>query len=291
MARVVENSPDLLDPDSTDHNQLLRNFAFVLGTFRLIAHPPASSVEDCDRLAALPLDPWRLAPGVADIKDADAAIAACASAVDKLDQPRFSFQLGLAYNQKVSADPNNAAMWRAKERDAFAKAFSRGYIPAVDQLAADVYDRTSKEYKQASLALYARYIISAAQPIVASMVADGSVRDHASGARFLLEQAISFGDVDSELSLADLIARGSLPSGDPLERTTRVLIALRLGSQDVRDRAEAIWRQLKPGLSEDDQKRAEADANDFTVGPLPAIPADMLNAFMALKSDEPAKNN
>jgi len=293
MARVVENSPDLLDPDSTDHNELLRNFTYLLGTVRLIAHPPASAVEDCDRLAAFPLDPWRLAPGVllADMKDADAAIAACASAVDKLDQPRFSFQLGRAYDEKTVLDPNNANAWRAKARDAFAKAFNRAYFPAINQLAAGAYLDDSKEFKQAFLALYARYVIDAARPIVDAMVADGSVRDHAAGARFLLEQAIAYGDVDSELPLADLIANGSIPSKDPLDRTIRVLIALRLGSPDARRRAQAIWDQIKLDLSEDDQNKAELEANGFVVSPLPAAPDGMLNAFLSPGSGEPSKNN
>ena len=227
---------------------------------------------------------------LADIKDVDAAIAACESAVDKLDQPRFSFQLGRAYNQKARLEQNNAAVWRAKQRDAFATAFNRGYYATINQLATDAYDEDSKEYKQAFLALYARYVISTARPIVDAMVADGSIGVHAAGARFLLEQAIAFGDVDSELALAELIANGSIPATDPLERTTRVLIAMRLGSSDVSKRAEGIWQQIKPSLSDDDQKRAEADANDFTVGPLPAVPADILKALMAPKSGEP-KNN
>lgn len=292
-ARLVENDPGLLDPDSTDHNGLLRNFTDALGTVRLIGHPPAAAVDDCDRLAAFPVDPWRVAPGVvlADIEDVDAAIAACASAVDKYDQPRFSFQLGLAYAVKARLDKTNAAMWQEKQRDAFAKAFNRAYFPTTNELATDAYDEDSKEYKQAFLALYARYVIATAKPIVEAMVADGSLRDHARGARFLLEQAISFGDVDSELTLADLIADGSVPATDPLEQATRVLIAMHHGSPDARTRAEGIWQQIKPSLSDDDQTRAQADANDFVVGPLPAIPADILNAFMAPRSGEPVKND
>jgi len=53
-------------------------------------------VEDCDRLAAFPLDPWRLAPGVllTDMKAADAAIAACAEAVDKLESTEIQLPAG-----------------------------------------------------------------------------------------------------------------------------------------------------------------------------------------------------
>jgi WD40 repeat protein len=293
MARVVGNDPDLLDPDSTDHTALLRNYIYVLGTFRLIAHPPASAVENCDRLAAFPLDPWRLAPGVllADMKDVDAAIAACASAMDKLDQPRFSFQLGRAYDEKAYLDPKNADALRAKEQDAFAKAFNRAYFPTINQLAAGAYLEDSKEFKQAFLALYARYVIATARPIVEAMVTDGSVRAHAAGARFLLEQAIAYGDVDSELPLAELIASGSLPSNDPLEGTIHVLIALRLGSPDVHARAQSMWDQIKRDLPEADQDDAEREANNFVVGALPAVPGGMLDAFLSQKSGDPSKSN
>ncbi len=126
--------------------------------------------------------------------------------------------------------------------------------------------------------------------IVDTMVANGSVRDHAVGARFLLEQAIAYGDVDSELALADLIANGSLPGKDPLERTIRVLISLRLGSPDVQKRAQVIWDQLKRTLSEEDQNKAELEANGFVVGALPAAPDGMLKAFLSPGSGEPSKD-
>jgi hypothetical protein len=292
MARVVRNAPDLLDATSAAYNAVIRNFAYLLGTVRLSPQAAASAVQDCDRAAASPLDPWRTAPGVPpEDMNADTAIAVCKAAIDKSDQPRFNFQLGLAYNLKASQDPANAAAWRSKERAAFVKAFNRGYAAAIGQLAVDTYAEGSADYKQAFLALYARYIVATARPIVDSMVADGSVRDHAAGARFLLEQAISYGDIDSELSLADLIASGSLPGNEPLERVTRVLIALRLGSADAHKRAAGIWQQIKPGLSEDDQRRAELEANRFVAGALPVLPEGMAGAYLSLKPDEPPKNN
>jgi len=131
-------------------------------------------------------------------------------------------------------------------REAFVNAFNRGYFPAIDQLANNAYTDNGKEYKQAFLALYARYVIATARPIVDAMVADGSARDHAAGVRFLLEQAIAYGDADSELTLAKLIASGILRNEDPLEAATRVRIALRLGSPDVRKGAELVWEAGAP---------------------------------------------
>jgi hypothetical protein len=123
------------------------------------------------------------------------------------------------------------------------------------------------------------------------MVADGSVRDHVTGVRFLLEQAISYGDVDSELTLAELIANGTLQNEDPLEGATRVLIARRLGSADTRKRADALWSQIRQSLPDGQQKQAEFDANHIEVGGLPPLPDGMLKAFQSLKSDEPPKRN
>ncbi len=66
-----------------------------LAAAALAAAPP---VDDCDRLAAHPADPAKVAPGVQwDIMDARAAIAACEKAVERHpDALRFQFQLGRA---------------------------------------------------------------------------------------------------------------------------------------------------------------------------------------------------
>jgi len=176
-------------------------------------------------------------------------------------------------------------------REAFGNAFNRGYFPAIDQLANNAYTDNGKEYKQAFLALYARYVIATARPIVDAMVADGSARDHAAGVRFLLEQAIAYGDADSELTLAKLIASGILRNEDPLEAATRVRIALRLGSPDVRKGAELVWEQVRQAISEGQQAQAEFDADHFVVGALPPVPAGLSNTFLLLESGDSSKNN
>jgi len=165
-------------------------------------------ITDCDRLAASPVDPWRYGPGVlrADM-DVDAAIAACTKAPpDQADQPRFDFQLGRAYAEKAIQDSVNGASWRQKSRAVYVKAATGNYVPAFNEIGIATYDDGSKdkEYKQVLVALYARYVVATAGPMVAGMIADGSVRDHPAAARFLLEQAVSFGDIDSELLLSEL---------------------------------------------------------------------------------------
>jgi hypothetical protein len=281
MARVVQIDRDLIDADSAEHNPVLFNFLYALGTVRLNKGP----AQDCDRLAASPIDPWRTAPGVlrADI-DVDAAIAACSKAPpDKADQPRFSFQLGRAYAEKAALDGVNAVSWRQKSRAAFVKAATGNYVPAFNEIGVATYNEGSKdkEYKQVLVALYARYLVATAKPIVAAMIADGSVRDHSAAARFLLEQAISLGDIESELSLSELIANGSLQSSVPLEQVIHLLIALRLGPDDVHKRAQTIWDQAKKSLSPDEQSQAEFEANRFVAGTLPAFPDGMLKVFLS----------
>ena len=281
MARVVQIDRDLIDADSADRNPVLFNFLYALGTVRLNKGP----AQDCDRLAASPIDPWRTAPGVlrADMS-VDAAIAACSKApVDKADQPRFNFQLGRALDEKSFLDQANAASWRQKSRDAFVKAVTANYVPAFNEVGIAAYEEGSKdkEYKQVLVALYARYLAAAARPIVGMMIADGSVRDHPAAARFLLEQAVWAGDIESELSLSELISNGTLQSNAPLEQVIHLLIALRLGSPDVHKRAQAIWDQTKQRLSPDEQSQVELEANHFSVDALPAFPDGMLKAFLS----------
>ncbi len=291
MARVVQNDSDLLDGDSADHNAVLRNFTYVLGTVALAKESTTGPEQDCDRQASHPLDPWRIVPGVlvSDIK-ADAAIAACKTALEKSDLPRLNFELGRAYYRKAELDQVNAAMWRQKGREVFVKALNRNYFPTLLAIAVDTYDVDSKQYKQVFLVAYAHYVVATARSIVDAMVADGSARDHKAAARFLLEQAISFGDIDSELALAELIGDGTLDSNEPLERAIRARIALRLGSADLRKRAQAMLDLIKPSLSVDDQNMVESEANRFVADGMPALPDGMVNAFLAGKVAAPKSN-
>ena len=71
-----------------------------------VPHARAAVIDACDRMAANPPDPDRVAPGV-ERKDVDLpkAIAACVAAVKiHPDVPRFSYQLGrvLFYDNQVA---------------------------------------------------------------------------------------------------------------------------------------------------------------------------------------------
>ncbi len=71
-------------------------FAIVCSS--LLSSAWAGEATDCDRLAASPYDPARIAPGVAFAAlDAPAAVAACRAALAAApDTPRLAFQLGRA---------------------------------------------------------------------------------------------------------------------------------------------------------------------------------------------------
>jgi len=70
------------------------------------AHAQTPPVQDCDRLAAHPLDPRRAVPGVAwDDLDAGKAIAACQAAVRAYpDELRFEYQLARAVDRAGETD-------------------------------------------------------------------------------------------------------------------------------------------------------------------------------------------
>ncbi len=89
----------------------------------------AGEATDCDRLAASPYDPARLAPGVSyQALDAAAAVAACRDDLARWpDQPRVAFQLGRAL-LKAGAGEEGLALYR--------QAAEAGYLPAVHNIAA-----------------------------------------------------------------------------------------------------------------------------------------------------------
>jgi len=70
------------------------------------AHAQTPPIHDCDRLAAHPLDPHRVAPGVEWSElDADKAIAACEAAVRAYpDELRFAYQLARAIDRAGQSD-------------------------------------------------------------------------------------------------------------------------------------------------------------------------------------------
>src|SRR5262245_20490162 len=72
------------------------------------AHAQTPPIHDCDRLAAQPLDPHRVVPGVAwDDLDASKAISACQEAVRTFpNEMRFAYQLARAVDR--AGDPNRA---------------------------------------------------------------------------------------------------------------------------------------------------------------------------------------
>jgi TPR repeat protein len=79
------------------------------GLALLLAFAPfavnAQSVTECDRLVSHSEDPERVAPGVDDVKDKAAAIAACEADVKKdPDNRRLRYQLGrvLFYDQQTA---------------------------------------------------------------------------------------------------------------------------------------------------------------------------------------------
>lgn len=89
----------------------------------------AGEVTDCDRLAASPFDPARVAEGVAFAAlDAAAALAACDAALAAAPgDPRLTFQLGRA--QVKSGDPVAGAV-------SYARAAEAGSVAALHNLAA-----------------------------------------------------------------------------------------------------------------------------------------------------------
>jgi TPR repeat protein len=120
----------------------------------VVAAPPVNrAISECDRLAASELD--RRPPEVPGVPwekmDADAAIAACAKAVE--DNPRvtrYLFNLGRAY-QKLASQPSldDAARARAVGRAhlAYDDAAKRGYESAMNNLA--VLEELDEHYEQA----------------------------------------------------------------------------------------------------------------------------------------------
>ena len=97
------------------------------------AAPPAKAasgplpVNDCDRLAAHPYDPSKVASGLqmAEI-DSARAIAACRTAVAAhLDTPRFHFQLGRALQQSKNFD---------EAMTEYRKAADAGYLQAMNNV-------------------------------------------------------------------------------------------------------------------------------------------------------------
>lgn len=112
------------------------------------------SVNDCDRLAASPLDGARPpeVPGVLTEQiDADAAIAACDKAVAGNPRvARFLFNLGRAYQRRAlqpglsEEDRKNAA---TSARLAYDDAVKRGYVSALNDLA--VLYESDRNYDQA----------------------------------------------------------------------------------------------------------------------------------------------
>jgi TPR repeat protein len=97
-----------------------------LATALFLATLPAHATPtptDCDRLAANPIDPAKLAPGrVFDDLDGPAAEAACKAALAAApDDPRFTFQLGRAYDRQDKF---------AEAKAAYLKAFAAGYAIA-----------------------------------------------------------------------------------------------------------------------------------------------------------------
>jgi TPR repeat protein len=87
------------------------------------AHAQTPPVDDCDRLAAHPLDPRKRAPGVAWSElDADKAIPACEAAVRAYpDELRFAYQLARAIDR--AGKPDRAfAMYRFLANEGYAAA-------------------------------------------------------------------------------------------------------------------------------------------------------------------------
>ncbi len=97
--------------------------AFLVAASPGWAHAQTPPVQDCDRLAAHPLDPRRAAPGVAwDDLDADKAIAACQAAVRAYpDELRFEYQLARAVDR--AGEPDRAfPMYRFLANEDYAAA-------------------------------------------------------------------------------------------------------------------------------------------------------------------------
>lgn len=89
----------------------------------------AGEATDCDRLAASPYDPARLAPGVSfQALDAAAAVPACRADLARWPgEPRVAFQLGRALLKAGAAEEGLAHYREAAEA---------GYLPAVHNIAA-----------------------------------------------------------------------------------------------------------------------------------------------------------
>lgn len=107
---------------------------------KLLAAPGAAIVTDCDRLAAHPSDPYRVAPAVVfDSIDPPTAITACDEAIKAHpNEARYLYQRGRARSKAASlaaSDKTRAEQNHAAAMHDFNAALERGYPVAFNNAA------------------------------------------------------------------------------------------------------------------------------------------------------------
>lgn len=148
----------------------MNKFGFAL----VLAFAPfavqAQQVTECDRLVSHPEDPDRVAPGIEDVKDKAAAIAACEADVKKdPNNRRLRYQLGrvLFYDQQTAkAVPHLEFAANAGSQQA---QFVYGYI--IDESlqglkrepckTEDLWFKSAKQGRFAALVSYPHHVINA----------------------------------------------------------------------------------------------------------------------------------
>ncbi len=181
----------------------------VFAVVSLFGHPAvaADAVTSCDRLAASPDDPKRIAPAVeiGDIKDKTAE-AACRSALKASpDVARFHYQLGRALEAKEDYDAAMAEYQAAADKgygaaaDAEGMLFEQGLGREVD------YDKAAEFYQRA---LDAGDVFAASDLGALHENGNGFAKDAAAAAP-LYRKAANAGYADAQVHLGYLYENGS----------------------------------------------------------------------------------
>ena len=184
MRNYLEITAEVQNKIASYNFQLgVRQIASPLGMLHGQLHADQAAATDCDRLAANPFDPFRVAPGVSfDKLDAPAAIAACTAAIESdRKEGRYLLQRARSYSKAADDSKDDQAIANQHimaARQDLTAATALGYPIAFNNMAI-VYEDGNDSYKAAALVIefLNRVTLCCAPPVVRKLFDDQAPQD------------------------------------------------------------------------------------------------------------------
>lgn len=208
MTIQLDNDPEQSEPAVGGHGFRLRRSLLAIAAVLLVLAPAKAQapVDECDRLAAQPDDPAKVADGVDfDDLDAEQAISACRNAIrDNGSSPRFLYQLGRAYEKSGDVSQAVEHYRVAAERDYAMAANNLGLLYAEGKVP-DVSEADAKREAERLLRIAADAGIAISQVQLAFRMSQGlGVRKDIHQAKALLTPLAESGNPRAQGALGAL---------------------------------------------------------------------------------------